>query len=575
MDSMNPKLGPQSVPAALPHRRMLADFCSLSIKILRLANRGVSRLEFLQEVLEMLLRFCGCDAVGLRIEDPGESVSWQGFLDPSGRFAVERYPEPEAMIRFYRELFEGHFDPLSPFFTRAGSFWTADAGQPVSYTSWKDGQARLHSLEAPGHRSLLLTPFTVDGKTRGMLSLKSRRAGFFREREVEFYEGLSQTLGVAVADRRAQYALRERVKELTCLHGISQIIRQPSIPLEEVLRRSVELLPPAFQYPGLAAARILFDGLSIATARWPGEAGDRTALRAAIPVGGKQRGWIEVAYFAETPEVGENPFLPEEQHLLDGVAKQIGLLVESRQAEEDRRRMEEQLRHADRLATIGELASGVAHELNEPLGNILGFAQLARKCSGLPESAAQDLERIVQASLHAREVVKKLLIFSRQLPTRKSLISLNQVVGDGLYFLESRCHKEGIELERRLAPDLPDIVADPAQLNQVLVNLVVNSIQAMPRGGRLTVATGFDREEVSLAVEDTGVGMDERVRRQIFLPFFTTKEVGQGTGLGLSVVHGIVTAHGGIIDVWSRPGEGSRFTVRLPLLAAGAEEEGS
>ena len=150
---------------------------------------------------------------------------------------------------------------------------------------------------------------------------------------------------------------------------------------------------------------------------------------------------------------------------------------------------------------------------------------------------------------------------------------LRQLVEDGLYFLESRCATAGIELIRSLSTDLREIVADPSQLHQALVNLVVNAIQAMPRGGRLTVRTDRGDGAVLLSVEDTGIGMSEAVRKQIFIPFFTTKDVNQGTGLGLSVVHGIVTAHGGRIQVESEIGKGSRFEIRLPLPDSGKEEE--
>jgi signal transduction histidine kinase len=203
--------------------------------------------------------------------------------------------------------------------------------------------------------------------------------------------------------------------------------------------------------------------------------------------------------------------------------------------------------------------------LNEPLGSILGFAQLAKKCPDLPQQAEQDVEKIVTASLYAREVIKKLMVFGRQMPPKKTQVNLNQVIEEGFYFLEGRCVKGGIKVVRKLAPDLPEITADSAQLNQILVNLVVNAIQAMPGGGSLMVSTGASESSVALIVEDTGAGMSEEVLEKIFLPFFTTKDVDEGTGLGLAVVHGIVTAHGGSIDVESQPGHGTRFEIRLPL----------
>jgi signal transduction histidine kinase len=223
------------------------------------------------------------------------------------------------------------------------------------------------------------------------------------------------------------------------------------------------------------------------------------------------------------------------------------------------------------LATIGQLAAGVAHELNEPLANILGFAQLAKKEPKLPKQTGEDMEKIVRNCLHAREVIHQLLTFARQMPLERARISLNQVVTDGLYFLESRCLKAGIEVVRKLDPEVPEIFADASQLNQVLVNIVVNAIQAMPGGGAVTIETRPGPRDASalLIVSDTGTGMSEAVRANIFTPFFTTKDVNEGTGLGLAVVHGIVASHGGTICVQSEPGKGARFEVELPM---GSEE---
>jgi two-component system NtrC family sensor kinase len=357
-------------------------------------------------------------------------------------------------------------------------------------------------------------------------------------------------------------ALAERVKELTCLYGIAQIAGEPDISLEQIIQRIVELLPPAWQYPEIACARIILDGTSYATTGFHECCQKQTAE---IIVGGVPRGVVELVYIDEKPDLDEGPFLREERSLIDAVAGQVALVIERRQAEEDKLKLYAQLRHADRLATIGMLAAGVAHELNEPVGNILGFAQLAKKCSGLPTSAQDDLEKIEIASLQARDIIRKLLVFARQRPPKKMRVNLNQVVEDGLFFFEARCAKEGVELIRTLSPNPPEITADPAQLSQVLVNLVVNALQSIPGAGRITVETRFCDNSVCLIVADTGIGMSRQVLEKIFVPFFTTKDVGQGTGLGLPVVHGIVTAHGGSIDVESKEGHGTRFEIRLPV----------
>jgi two-component system NtrC family sensor kinase len=240
------------------------------------------------------------------------------------------------------------------------------------------------------------------------------------------------------------------------------------------------------------------------------------------------------------------------------------LIIESKQKEEEAKVLQEQLRHADRLATIGNLAAGVAHELNEPLASILGRAQLIEKMDGVPAAVLADNAKIVTASLHAREIISKLRLFARQKSPRKERVNLNHIVRDGLFLVERRCEESGVALVQRLAPELPTIVADPDQLYQVLVNLVVNAVQATASGGRITIETLAADDGVVLAVEDNGCGMDEDVLKQAFTPFFTTKE-SEGTGLGLAVVHGIVTSHGGTIGVESRYGHGSRFEVRLPF----------
>jgi len=364
-------------------------------------------------------------------------------------------------------------------------------------------------------------------------------------------------------------ALQERVKELTCLLRMAEIAAKPGISIEEILQQTVSLLTSAWQYPEIASARIVLNGCVYAA---PGFRESSHAQHAEVAVQNVNRGFIEVVYLEEMPERDEGPFLREERNLINAVAQQVALVVERKEAELDRARLENQLLHADRLATIGMLAAGIAHELNEPLGNVLGFAQLARKCPGLPEAADRDLIKIEHASLHAREVIRKLLVFGRQLPPEKTLLDLSQVVQEALSLLGARCAGGVVDVVCMLDPMLPQIPADPAQITQVVVNLVVNALQAMPDGGTLRLKTEAAADAVVLHVEDSGPGMSPEVLQQVFVPFFTTKDIGEGTGLGLPVVHGIVTAHEGTIHVHSEVGVGTRFEVRLPLAAGQFEE---
>lgn len=363
-------------------------------------------------------------------------------------------------------------------------------------------------------------------------------------------------------NEKAQLDLLERIKELSCLYGIARLAADTSMSIDRVLDGIVEILPAAWLYPDVAFARIVLDDRFYSMCDYQRA---RHRQRAPIVIGTRRRGYVEVAYREEKPGRDEGPFLNEERDLLDTVAKEIAAIIMRREAEQDKLRLEEQLRHADRLATIGQLAAGVAHELNEPLSHILGFAQLVQKCPGLPAQAQADIDRILSSSFYAREIVKKLLIFSRQISPQKTKVNLNHLVTNGLSFLESRCASDGIEVSCSLSPDVPEIDADTSQLNQVFVNLIVNAIQAMPEGGKIKISTRKKPSSVSLIIEDTGVGMDNEVLKKIFTPFFTTKDVGFGTGLGLPVAHGIITAHGGSIKVESKVGKGTKCWMQLPI----------
>ena len=558
----------------------------MSSRILQLATRGLLRIDFLREVSEILLTSSQCDLVAIQLQEHDNCYRTEMQRRHKPLFHYQVVPFREEMGRLrgggrkqdlpleeWRSALmgRGRSSALPPL-TGNGSLWTGDVQSLLKNRppAPKKTSGQLSHAQG-GFQSLTMIPIMEDRKKLGLIEMRSAHPNFFSKDQIEFFEGIAQVLGVALIHRITQVKLRERVKELTCLYGISQWVGRLGVSQEDILYGIVALLPPAWLYPEIASARIILDGRTYASTNFQEGCHQQ---RAEIIANGNHRGVVEVTYSELRPEIDEGPFLREERSLIDTVAKEVVLLIERLQAEEERIKLQDQLRHADRLATIGQLSAGVAHELNEPLGSILGFAQLAIKSAELPQQTIQDLEKIVAATLHAREVVKKLMLFSRQLPPRTDKVDLNQMVEDGLYFLEARCIKAGIELVRDLHPDLPKVTADPSQLHQVLVNLVVNALQAMPEGGRLTIRTMACNNHVSLIVEDTGSGMSREVMQQIFIPFFTTKEIGEGTGLGLPVVHGIVTAHGGSIKVESEVGHGSRFEILLPV-SFGFHEKGA
>lgn len=565
-------------------RKSSDDFPALSHEILDYANRGIPRIDFLRKISKKLIEFSQCDALELWLRESNKYVHCEISRQDDDSFQYEVIPsiedEDKRLVPLLREnstinrlridVISRRFDKSLPFFTSNGSLWLDDT---------EEGLARMLKPAEKKHRqshgidgrysSLTLIPLLVGNECMGLLQLMSIRRHYFTEDEIENYEGIARTLAIALVNQRAQAALRERVKELTCLYSIAQVAERQGISLSGILKGIADLFPPAWQYPEITAGRITLDGHTYST---PGFQPDAQIQAADIIVRGNRRGVVEVVYLEKRPELDEGPFLREERSLIDAIARQVALIVERREAEGERSKLQEQLRHADRLATLGQLAAGVAHELNEPLGSILGFAQLIKKAPELPEQARKDVAKIEDASLHAREVVKKLMLFGRQTPPRKTRISLNMMVEEGLYFLKSRCKKTGTEIALSLDPELPEITADQSQIYQVLVNLAVNAMQAMPNGGRLTIKTLSKETVVSLIVEDTGIGMSEEVKKKIFLPFFTTKEISKGTGIGLSVVHGIITSHGGSIAVDSEVGRGSRFEIQLPVGGANNEK---
>jgi len=239
-----------------------------------------------------------------------------------------------------------------------------------------------------------------------------------------------------------------------------------------------------------------------------------------------------------------------------------------------------QLQQSQKLEAIGQLAGGVAHDFNNMLTAIIGYTDLSLRRVGLESPIRRNLEETKKAAERAAALVRKLLAFSRKQILEPKVLDLNDVVKDMEKML-TRLIGENIQLATRLEAELGSVKADPCQVEQIIVNLVVNARDAMPRGGKVTIETAnttLDDQAVQrdvsikpgqyvmLAVSDTGSGMDEETQRRIFEPFFTTKDLGKGTGLGLSTVYGIVKQSGGNIWVYSEPGLGTMFKVYLPRI---------
>jgi two-component system, NtrC family, sensor kinase len=225
-----------------------------------------------------------------------------------------------------------------------------------------------------------------------------------------------------------------------------------------------------------------------------------------------------------------------------------------------------QITQSEKLASIGRLASGIAHEINNPLTSILTFAHLLREKEPIDEQDTEDLDLIIHETKRAADIVQGLLDFARERPAVKEPLSLNDVVRRTVRLIRNQKLFRGVTIEEQLSSDLPAVNGDTNRLQQVVLNLCLNAREAMEDGGTIHIGTRTKEGQVILEVRDTGHGIKPEDLEQVFEPFFSTKPVGQGTGLGLSVTYGIVDQHSGRIEVDSEEGTGTTFTVLLPSL---------
>jgi len=230
---------------------------------------------------------------------------------------------------------------------------------------------------------------------------------------------------------------------------------------------------------------------------------------------------------------------------------------------------QEGLIQAEKLTSLGQMAAAVAHEVNNPLAGVLVYTQLlAKKINSdtfSKESALEYLSKMESELTRSTKLIRNLLDFARQSPPRFWEVNINEVVNRSFDLAAHSAQLQHVDVVKELAPSLPDITADFDQLQQVCTNLIMNAIQAMPEGGELTIRTSNDSSQVKIEVQDTGVGISPENMRKLFTPFFTTKREVKGVGLGLAVSYGIIQRHKGKIEVQSKEGEGTTFTVYLPL----------
>ncbi len=422
-------------------------------------------------------------------------------------------------------------------------------------------------------------PLQRGGKTFGVLVVQSYDPRFtFGEAEKEVLMFVSRHIAVALERKRAQEAVRQSEERyrllfernlagvyrmtlvgriLECNDALARIFGYGS--REELVDRDMAVL-----YPDAQQRREFFDAL----------------LRA--------RGLANYEMRGERKDGGVAWTFQNASLLADESAGEV--IVEGTVTDvTERRHLEEQLRQSQKMEGIGQLAGGIAHDFNNLLTTVLGYSDMALSQLSPHDPVREDIEEVRKAGERASKLTRQLLAFSRKQVFEPRVLDLNALLADSSRML-ARLIGEHIRFVTRLDPDLANVRADPGQIEQVIVNLVVNARDAMPDGGTLTVSTrNADVDEASsrrhfgiapgrwvvMAVSDTGVGIDPETQKRIFEPFFTTKETPRGTGLGLATVYGIVSQSGGQIFVTSAPGRGAAFAIYLPRVSQRVAPSGS
>jgi PAS domain S-box-containing protein len=569
-----------------------------TLALLRLLNSSSETQELLRSLTGFLQRDSGCEAVGVRLRSGHDFpyVETRGFTPqfvqaesrlcntrPDGTIPVDGCGNP-LLDCMCGDVLSGRFDPQTPFFTPNGSFWTNCATEllATSTEAGRQSKARNRCI-GEGYESVALIPLTSGGVTYGLLQFNDKRknqfpSGFISRIEMAadaiastLHEHLTQA-ALQASEQRYRLISENTVDVIWILDAASLRFKYVSPSVERqrgytpayCLAESLEqaLTPESYSL----ACRLIPERIAAYTA------GDESARTTSVELyQPRADGSIFPVEVVATMLADGNGIVRE----ILGVTRDIS---ERKRADLERKNLEEQLRQAQKLESIGRLAGGVAHDFNNLLTVINGHSMLLLAQMGADDPARDSLEEILKAGERAAGLTKQLLAFSRKQIVSPKRVDLNLLVVECRNLLE-RLIGEDLHLATNLASGLGQVMADPGQIHQVLMNLAVNARDAMPRGGTLTIETAnvdLSSEYASrhpevapgpcvlLAVKDTGHGISEEIRERIFDPFFTTKREGEGTGLGLSTVYGIVRQGGGSIEVASETGRGTQFLIYWP-----------
>jgi len=560
-----------------------AEAREATIELLRICNKAGTLEELMRDLMVHFRNLTGCEAIGVRLREADDFPYFEtrGFpeefvlaenrlcaIDEKGEIVRDGAGHPiyDCMCG---NILCGRFDSSKPFFTARGSFWSGCTTDLLASTTDADRQAKTRNrCNGEGYESVALIPLRSHGGTFGLFQFNDKRTGRFTAERIALLENLVDHVAIALAKLRADEALRlseERYRSLfeNMLEGYAYC----EMVLENGEYRDFVYLDvnPAFErltgLTGVVGKRVtdVIPGIRESDP-------DLFELYGRVAFSGKPErveihvGALKIWFSLSVYSAGKGFFVA----VFDNIT--------------ERRKLEDQLRQSQKMEAVGRLAGGVAHDFNNLLTVINGYSEILLRRIGEDSTLRREVDEIRKAGDKASMLTQQLLAFSRRQVLQPKVLDLNATVS-GMATMLRRLIGEDIDLRILPGQGLGRVKADPGQVEQIILNLVLNARDAMPGGGRLDIETGnavldgtFSSKHpqavtgphVLLAVSDTGVGMSEDTQGHLFEPFFTTKERGKGTGLGLPTVYGIVQQSQGYIYVYSELGKGTAVKVYLP-----------
>ncbi len=566
-----------------------------TIEVLRICNEAGSKRDLMKELTEFFQKLTGCDSVGARLKAgddfpyyetrgfPEEFVLAENSLcshDDAGGLQRDGEGNPfcDCMCG---NIISGRFDPAKPYFTSHGSFWTNSTTELLAATSDKDRLARTRNrCNGEGYESVALVPLRSGGETFGLFQFNDRRSGRFTAEKIALLESLVAPVAISLAKLQVDEALvesNEFNRQVTQRLRLATASGQLGIWDWDIAYDVLVWNERMFELYGVSKDTFLISRKTWEKCLHPDDLAMALEMSRAALSGEKEYDFE----FRIVHPGGGTKFIKTNGLIIRDEAGNALRMIGMNQDITERKHLEEQLRQAQKMEAIGQLAGGVAHDFNNILTAIYGYCSVLQMKMGTDSPFRADIDHIYAAAERAANLTRSLLAFSRKQIMSPQKVNMNDIVMN-LGKLLTRIIGEDIRLKMVCMGVPLRIYADSGQIEQVLMNLAANARDAMPNGGTLTIETGIQEIDdgfirtygygdsgkfVVLSVSDTGKGIDAETRKKIFEPFFTTKEVGKGTGLGLSIVYGVIKQHNGYINVFSEPGRGTTFSIYLPWIS--------